>query len=451
MTTIEAALICALKKCTSKNGVIGLKVADLLEKHRLGGGREIELAKKLERLGKRAARDKKYTLAQQFFDGAAKWFKRGNDKEKTAEMVSVAAETFVKEAKARLSSADPSNMVAARFFEQAILKLRQIPKAQRPALKVDQRIAKLHTKMTIANVKSLEEMELISSGPIDISEIVKDSVSRVEGKTAVEAFTEFANIDPGANKNELRKHSEQMLREGIVASLFGATHMSRDGRVIGKRPPIDRDTIPDATLWAEMVKEYGVRVDLVVKGCIWPALGVLQLEHRLSEDDFVALAESSLAVPPGRAKFFGKALFAGYDNDFVSSLHLLVPQIENLVRFHLKNIGAKTTNIDMNGIENENGLSTLADLPEMENIFGEDLSFEIKAIFCSSSGPNLRNEVAHGLVEWDNCFSPYSVYAWWLGFRIIFNTYLSFKRRYEAAKKSDKQEGEEVQGPASDQ
>lgn len=450
ITTIEAALIGTLKRATSKNGVIGLKVADLLEKHRLGEGREIELATKLEKLGKRIATNGNQGLARQFFDGAGKWFKRCADKEKTAEMVSAAAETFVKEAKARLSSPDPSNLVAARFYEQAILKLRHIPKAQRQALKVEQRIAKLYAKMTIANEKSVEEMELISSGPIDVSEIVKNSISRVEGKRVVEAFTEFASIDRGANRKEIKENSEKMLREGLVQTLFGATQVSRDGRVIGKRPPVGNGNIPDETLWAEMVKEYGIRLDLVTRSSIWPALRILQLEHTLTEDDFISLAESSPAVPPGRAKFFGKALFAGYDNDFVSALHLLVPQIENLVRFHLKNVGAKTTNIDINGIENENGLSTLADMPEMESVFGENLAFEIKAVYCTSCGPNLRNEIAHGLIEWDTCFSPYSVYAWWLGFRIIFNTYLNFQRRHESGKPSENQD-RQPQEPASGQ
>jgi hypothetical protein len=64
-----------------------------------------------------------------------------------------------------------------------------------------------------------------------------------------------------------------------------------------------------------------------------------------------------------------------------------------MIRFHLKQHGAKTTNLDKNGIENEKGLSTLMELPEIETIFRKDLSFEIKALFCDPFGPNLRNEL----------------------------------------------------------
>jgi hypothetical protein len=138
---------------------------------------------------------------------------------------------------------------------------------------------------------------------------------------------------------------------------------------------------------------YGLEVGLVVQGDIWPALEVLALEHRLRESDFVAIAGRSPIVPKGRERLFGKALFAGYDKDFVSALHLLVPQIEHMVRWHLKAAGIKTTNLDKDGVENENGLNALVELPEVTQIFGEDLSFELKALFCDAFGANLRNEL----------------------------------------------------------
>jgi hypothetical protein len=132
-------------------------------------------------------------------------------------------------------------------------------------------------------------------------------------------------------------------------------------------------------------------------------------------------------VPVGRERIIAKALFAGYDNDFVTALHILIPQLEHLVRFHLKQHGAKTTNLDKNGIENEKGLSTLMELPEIETIFRKDLSFEIKALFCDPFGPNLRNELAHGLLDYEEAQSIYSIYAWWLGLSIIFNMFWNAK------------------------
>ncbi len=109
----------------------------------------------------------------------------------------------------------------------------------------------------------------------------------------------------------------------------------------------------------------------------------------------------------------------------------MVPQVEHLVRWHLKSAGVKTTTLSADGIENENGLSTLVDLPEVETIFGEDLAFELKALFCDAFGPNLRNELAHGLLGDADCQSAQVAYAWWLLLRITFNTFWNAARRKE--------------------
>lgn len=70
-------------------------------------------------------------------------------------------------------------------------------------------------------------------------------------------------------------------------------------------------------------------------------------------------------------------------------------------------------------------------LPEAEKVFGKDLSFEIKAMFCGALGPNLRNEVAHGLLDDDSFQSIHSIYAWWMGLRLVFNTFWNAARKVE--------------------
>jgi hypothetical protein len=174
-----------------------------------------------------------------------------------------------------------------------------------------------------------------------------------------------------------------------------------------------------------MIKHYGLEIGLVVRGTIWPALEILLLEHRLTERDLVAMSARSPVVPYGREGIVAKGLFAGFERDFVIATHLLVPQIEHMVRWHLKVRKVKTTIMNENGIENEKGLSSLLVLPEVNDIFGKDLAFELKALFTDPFGPNLRNDVAHGLLEYDAAQSIYAVYAWWFVFRLVFKTFIN--------------------------
>ena len=428
---IEVKLLEAINGSTNKDGYLALWISDMLSKHGLGHKEQVTVAEKLEQLAIEFENSGDLHRARGFFDAAGESFRKFGDEERFTEMTVKIAEGWVKEAIARQSSESPSNMVAARFYENAIQKYRSIPRTQRANYDVDNRIASLRTELNTAGEKSLDEMGIISSPSIDISELVENARNAVKGKSAIDALSALANIYQGIRVKKVRELSENMIREHPLQSLFAATHMSHDGRVIAKRPSADLggDGDNEATVWPEMVKHYTMELGIVVQGNIWPALEIMRQEHRLRESDFYSVTRQSPIVPQGRERLMAKALFAGYDNDFVTALHIFVPQLEHLVRFHLKQHGVKTTNLDINGIENENGLSTLAELPEVEQIFGEDLAFEIRALFCNSFGPNIRNELAHGLMGYDESQSTYSIYAWWLGLRIVFNTFWNVRNK----------------------
>lgn len=46
----------------------------------------------------------------------------------------------------------------------------------------------------------------------------------------------------------------------------------------------------------------------------------------------------------------------------------------------------------------------------------------LQAVFSSSLGPNLRNEVGHGLLDDEKSNSIYSVYAWWAILRWVIHS-----------------------------
>ena len=278
--------------------------------------------------------------------------------------------------------------------------------------------------------KSLHEMKVVSTPGVDISHNAEKARKAVRGKERVEALKEFANLYPGVNVKELRENAIEGRRLYPLASLFSSKTMGSGGRTVAKNFGDD-----DKSILSQMISDHGISVVLAVWGDILPAQEILLLEHRLREANFIGLARQSPFVPIGRELLFGKALYAGYDRDFVTALHLLVPQIEHAVRFHLKQDGVTTT-LDSKGIETENSLSSLMELEETEHIFGEDLSFEIKALFCDLSGPNLRNSLAHGLLDDQACQSAYAIYAWWFGLKLVFNPF------WNAAHQTDQKSGQ---------
>ena len=424
---MEASIVTAFNGAEAKDGFLGLWLADLLRSNGLGRNHKTVVAQKLECLAKTIDGEGDLHRSREYFSAAAEWFRLMPDESKAAEMTKSVAEGWVKEAIVRTSTSSPSHMVAASFYENAIHTYRTIPRSVRAVYQVEERMAELRCHLSDAGEKSLGEMGVIQTPSVDISKLVENARKSVSDKSAIDALKAFANLHRGAKFDKMRESAQERMRQHPLQSLFSATVMSHDGRVIAKRPAMGLGEEPssddDVAIRAEIIRDYGILVSIIVQGDIWPALEILSLEHRLCAEDFIGLARQSPIVPKDRAELFGRALFTGYDRDFITALHLLIPQIEHMVRVHLKQAGAKTTNLDKDGIENENGLSTLMDLPEAEVVFGKDLAFEIRTLFCDSFGPNLRNELAHGLFDAAACHSPFAIYAWWLGFRLVFNTW----------------------------
>lgn len=358
---------------------------------------------------------------------ARKWHERAGDSPASAQVALQIADSFVAEAEARAAATPPSNIAAAHFLESAIQTLRSIPRQHRESLGIEGKLETLHKRLAEAGAKSLEEMGTISSGEIDISEMVAAARAAVQGRDQTEALLRMAHITRIQSVADIRSTVEEQARKAPLRLLFGATSLSGDGRVVSRRPGLslsDEDSDSrELVLWGEMVQHFQLTLGLAVQGQIMPALNALLLEHTVREDDLILLCERSPIVPPGRERTFARGLFAGFERDFLTAIHILAPQMEALVRWHLKQAGVRTTSLDANGIMNESSLGTLLEKTEAAQVFGDNVAFELRALLADPVGPNLRNEVAHGLVDDERAFSIYSAYAWWLTLHLVFSTF----------------------------
>ena len=399
---------------------------------------EGNLAEKLEALAHEFKADGNFGLARAYYSLSGDWFRIAGKNQKQIDMKVAVAEGWAEEAERGMSSDTPSALLAVGHYDNAIQAYREIPRIEREARQIDQRITRLMQLHTEAGELSLSEMTTISTPGLDISETVEKARNAVHGREPIQTLKCFTSLHH-TDAKRLREISQENLERYPLIALASQTTFSDDGRVAAKSPgtiPTDSSEEAEKAIWAQMIQNYDIHVGAVVQACIMPALEVMHIEHRFRESDFIELARNSPAVPPRREELFGKAIFHGYEYDFATALHLLTPQIEHMVRYRLKSAGVITTRTDSYGIEDEKGLSNLIEAPEFEQIFGEDLAFEVKALFCDHLGPNLRNNVAHGLLDSRQCYSAYSVYAWWLALKITFRAYWRAYQRHIGAEDS---------------
>lgn len=427
---IENEVLNALKATTAQHNFYGHSLAAVLLEIDLAQDRQIVIAEKLESLANEFDTLENYLTSGRYYNASHKWFAKSGIEERAVDMKAAEAKTFEKEAMSRIESDNPSHLVAVGFLKNAVQTYTEIPRTFRDRHDVDQHIKDLTLRIGEFGKLSLDEMTTYTTPGIDVSESVEQAQQYVSGKPIFEALVLFTNLHH-TDYTKLRELALENLSGSFFHKLFPNVFIGHDGRVTGRTSGMgdsESSVENDEMISAEMNHFYfGPNVSVATFSLILPALRTLNQEHCFKEIDLADLARRSPIVPRGREALWGKALFQGFNHDFISSVHILVPQIEHLVRIHLKANNVITTFIDhrAGGRETENGLSALMKLPEAKTIFGEDLSYEIRALFCDFTGPNLRNDIAHGLLDDQQINSVYSVYAWWFGLKLVVGSLLS--------------------------
>ena len=423
---IESSIVAAIESASIYEEFFCCRLADALMSSGLAISHSSTVAEKLEVLAGEFDAAANFQASGRFYNASAKWFERSDNDDKSHDMTVAEAVAFMKEADALIKSETPSYGVAASHLDKAVQIYRHVPRIHRERHHIKDKIKELQLLINDYGQRALGEMKTFSTPGVDVTEIVEQACEFVRGKPVVEAFKAFANLHSISYSN-LRESAIENLTRFVAQGLFPKVFMSHDGRVIDRTHGYSGSIAAEENereIRAQMNQfEYRFGVRIAVQAKILPALDVLTLEHRLSEADFINLAGRSPIVPLGREVLVGKALAQGFNRDFMTSIHLLTPQIEHMVRFHLESAGEVTAHLSQEGIETEKGLSSLMENSKVAEIFGEDLAYEIEALFCDQIGPNLRNNVAHGLLNDQQCVTIDSIYAWWLGLKLVFNPF----------------------------
>ena len=417
-------LLDAFRLALPNGDYLALKLSEILLEETLTESEIREVGRALEKQAVASERGDDNFRSEDYFKRCIQWFERLGDTTRETEARVGWARSLEREAINRESGDRASNIAAHIFYEKAIQAYRTIPNAQRGPYSVDQKLEQLRLNLRMVGEKSVDEMSTVTIDSGDISPLIKKSENWVQGRSRTEALMALSKLPIDVCWADLREVAAPIVRQNPLQTLVRRSTVSKDGRVVASDPggSSEMDGGPemfDASTDDQALRQFVIANNIRVPGCILPALRVLKREHSFQFEDFLRLAKESALVPVGRENLVGKALYFGYEEDFGSSLHLLVPQLEHIIREQLKANGANTTHLEDTGVETENSLNTLVDLPLMIDLFGEDLAAEIRALFCRPSGPNLRNEVAHGLVDDGSSESPNSIYAWWFLLKLI--------------------------------
>ena len=244
------------------------------------------------------------------------------------------AKTWVEDAERR--SAKGENMIAHTFMTNAI-------QAYRGIAGTKDIVSQLHKRLNEFGAKSLDEYQSIET-PIDLSKPAENARARKTGLLVEEAIFTFAVIAPLPHPDALRRRVLEIAKRAPLMDLMESTVLDHEGRKVAGVPAMTTD-VPNELEKAMQLRIIAQAVDdnqLTVVATIWPAFNVVTEEHFISETEIALFCECSGFVPEGRTEWFIRGLAAGFRSDFVSALSLLIPQVENSLRYLLKKAGVIT-------------------------------------------------------------------------------------------------------------
>lgn len=86
------------------------------------------------------------------------------------------------------------------------------------------------------------------------------------------------------------------------------------------------------------------------------------------------------------------------ENNHLSAIHLLIPQIESAFRKLVEHTGGSVLKLSRGGGMHLKTFDEILRDQRVINIFGEDMSLYFRILFTDQRGWNLRNDVCHGII-----------------------------------------------------
>jgi len=132
--------------------------------------------------------------------------------------------------------------------------------------------------------------------------------------------------------------------------------------------------------------------------------GIKQLREVLhpSVDDLLGFLSKSPLFAAVRQELLREGLAAYEQGDFVKAIHVLIPQVECALREFLGRLGVPTRKPARNhpGVNEAKNMNDILADERMRSVLGERVWRYLILVYIEKRGGlNLRNDVAHGLLD----------------------------------------------------
>ena len=186
-----------------------------------------------------------------------------------------------------------------------------------------------------------------------------------------------------------------------ISGSLGSGSEGREGAIIG--------AMRDVAAQGRLVAVYGA---------IEPGRQYLLNSHSYTLGEIYHALRGRPFIPHEHHLLWSKGIHAGLVGEYDIAVHILAPQLENALRDLLRRRGV-IVYTTKNNFQRLLSIEDVLDHEEFKKTFPDEYVFTLDSILANRLGANVRNDVAHGLMDDVRSNSHEAAYLWWFALRLL--------------------------------
>lgn len=239
------------------------------------------------------------------------------------------------------------------------------------------------------------------NGTIQSEGLYQQVMRNLEGLSFEESILRLVQSTSFFTKDFLKEKVLEEQRKFPFKNLFGEQLIDAEGQTIITIPPLDiAEPEKDIPLLEMHMHKAALDLELCAGETVlrW-SIERLNRDFQFECRDLMFLVENNPIIPEGREEIFCQALYMGLRAEIYTALHILAPQTENLFRHIAKSVGGLVITFEDDNTSKSKTLTSVFDIPELVDCYDPDHLFLFQGLMNERSGANIRNEIAHGIMD----------------------------------------------------
>lgn len=314
------------------------------------------------------------------------------------------ADYFRKYAERCVEMGDMGILKSHHFYIKAIMLYRNNGEPQKAE--------ETHRDFIIIQRKLPELMHNFLTYQLDVDRIKQNIAKNMQGLTFEEAILKLILIIKFYKKEEIKKQVIEDITKYPASHLFSSNALNKKGQTVFTLPglnvanPEEDEELLNLHIHRKMYELESVSGDLYLRF----VFQYIKDNYPIEKESFDFITDDSIIIPPERRKIIASGLRMAFQGDYYEALHILAPQMENVFRYIAAEVGGVTVTLDAKGASAEKTLTSIFDLPELVDCYDNDILFVFQGLLNEHAGANIRNNIAHGLMDEGHACSGASIF-----------------------------------------